>query len=183
MKTLYQNLKLKTCASDTIARADTVFSYIDSDFENWDTDKKSPKTKETEVAVLEMTKDATFTEMFTHPEDMVLTQAQIIEFVKEHKDKLCTDGYNTFFLFKVDSCFFVARARFGDDGRLGVFVSRFSDDDVWCAEHRHRIVVPQLALKHFDSSPSDTLSFSARALEKIKRIENELLELKNILHE
>jgi hypothetical protein len=75
---------------------------------------------------------------------LVMTQSQIIQFVQKHRKWLRTDGYATFFLFKVGDEFFVADVFFNDDGRLEVYVYRFSDDDVWRAEVRHRIVIPQL---------------------------------------
>lgn len=160
MKTLHQNLIINTCSNETIARADSLFSYIDSDFENYGTNKKSPKTEEIRVAVLEMTKDVTFAQMFNKPDEMTLTQAQIIQFVKNHKDKLKKGGYSNFFLFKTGDKFFVAHVSFDDDGRLEVRVRRFSDDYVWRAERRRRVVVPQLALKHFETT--DTLTLGER---------------------
>lgn len=160
MNIIHQNLIINKCSNDTIARAGNLFSYIDSDFENYGTDKKSPKTKETSVAVLEMSKNATFAQMFTKPDEMTLTQAQIIQFVKNHEDKLREDGYSTFFLFKTGDEFFVAGVYFRDGGRLRVHVRRFSYDDVWYAERRHRVVVPQLALKHFETT--DTLTLGER---------------------
>lgn len=152
MKTLYTNLKIKECKNDTIARADDVFSYIDSDFENWKLDVKQHKTEETEMAVLEMDKGGTFKDIFGKPtDDKCLTQAQIIEFVKTHKDKLRTEGYATFFLFKVGNEFFGAVVYLSSDGSLEVLVHRFSDVRVCYAEYRGRVVVPQLALKYSDS--------------------------------
>lgn len=155
MKILYQNLTLKACSKETIARADDVFSYIDSDFENYGTDKKSVKTKGMEVAILEQEKDGTFKDLFdsisADTDSLVMTQAQIIEFCKSHKDKLSNDWYN-FLLFKENSEFFVADVHVRSDG-LGVRVRRLSGDDVWLAGYRGRFVVPQLAL-----SPSDTLT-------------------------
>lgn len=105
MKTLYTNITIKPVSKDTIARADDVFAYIDSDFENYDTDKKSLKTEETKVAVLEVEKDGTFKDIFDSiskdTDSLCLTQAQIIEFVKNEKDKLRDGEFSTFFLFKV----------------------------------------------------------------------------------
>lgn len=155
MKLLHQNILLPACSNATIARAKDVFTgWIDSDFVNYGTDVKSPKTKATKIAVLEMTKDGTFKDIFTNPEEMCMTQAQIVEFCRNHKDKLNQDWY-TFFLFKVGNEFFVARVRVRSDGLSGD-ADRFSDDGVWDAVCRHRVVVPQLALKN--SSASDTLA-------------------------
>lgn len=39
---------------------------------------------------------------------------------------------------------FVANVNFDDDGQLKVNVNRLSNDNVWNAENRHRIVVPKL---------------------------------------
>lgn len=163
MKTLHQNLPIPACSKDTIARADDVFTgYIDSDFTNWNLDVKSPKTEAMEVAVLEMDKDATFKEMFgsvsKDTDSMCMTQAQIITFMKEHKDKLRTDGYGTLFLFKNGVDFFVANVYFDDVGQLGVYADRLSRDGVWYAEARRRIVVLATAIQTHISSPSDALS-------------------------
>ena len=40
---------------------------------------------------------------------------------------------------------FVANVNVNDDGQLKVNVNRFSNDNVWNAENRHRIVVPKLS--------------------------------------
>lgn len=173
MKTLHQNLKLAASSKDTIARADDVFRYIDSDFESWGTDKKSPKTKETEVAVLEMDKGGAFAEIFgsisKDTDSMVLTQAQIIEFVKSYKEHLRKDGWATFFLFKVGDEFFVARVYLDSDLWPYASVIHFSSGSVWYAESRLRLVVPQLALKNADFGPSDALAPSRlKALKDLK---------------
>ncbi len=163
MKILYQNVKLPACSTGTIASSKDIFSYIDSDFKSYDADEKLTKTKKTEVAVLEMEEDMTFADMFGEvskdTESLCLTQAQIIEFVKEHKDKLRTEGYATFFPFKFNGEVFVAGVLFDDGGSLEVRVRRFSCDGVWSAEYRLRFVVPQLALKspELTPSPSDNM--------------------------
>lgn len=41
---------------------------------------------------------------------------------------------------------FVANVNVNDDGSLNVNVNRFSNDNVWNGENRHRVVVPRLAL-------------------------------------
>lgn len=175
MKIIHQNLPLKACSNATIARADDVFSYIDSDFTDWKTDVKSEKTAATEMAMLEMDKDGTFADIFgsisKDTESMVMTQAQIIEFMKSHKKELRTDSYSTFFLFKVKSEFFVARVFLYSGGALVACVYRFSYDFVWSAECRRRVVVPQPALGDVDLSlsPSDALTLEAA----IKRVKEE----------
>ena len=170
MKILKQNLQLKACGKDTIARADDVFSYIDSDFENWNMDNKQPKTQETEMAVLEIDRDGTFKEIFGKPNlDKCLTQTQIIEFCKSHKDQLRDDGYANLFIFKEQSEFFVARVRLSSGGALEVSVYRFSRDCVWGAEYRHRIVVPQLALKYFEADPLTLSPSVSEAIEIVKK--------------
>ena len=97
MKTLHTNIPLPVCNKDTIARADNVFSYIDSYFTNWNLDVKSPKTEYTEMAVLEIDKDGTFEQIFksinSDLDSLCLTQAQIIKFCNKEKDKLRDNGY------------------------------------------------------------------------------------------
>lgn len=146
---------------DTISQAKNVFTaWIDSDFENWGTDKKGNKTDVISLAVCEMTEDATFAQLFTKPDEMCLSQAQIIAFCKNHKDELRQDGYATFFLFKVDIEFFVASV-YVRSGELYVFVYPFSNAHVWCSGYRHRVVFPQLALEPSETSERcDTVPLS-----------------------
>lgn len=171
MKILYKDINIPALkGSKTIARADEVFtSYIDSDFENYGTDKKGVKTEAAPLAVLEIEKDGTFKEIFEsfgNPEELVLSQEQIIKFCEDHKDKLRQGGYGTFFLFKTNEEFFVAGVHVDSDG-LSVRAHRFSVGGVWGAEYRRRVVVPQLTLKNLDSGHSDSLTLS-RAIEVCK---------------
>lgn len=141
----------ETDGKATIAKAkDTFPGWIDPDFKGYGCDVKSEPTKKTQVTVYEMIKDGTFAQIFGGMSDdldsLCLTQPQIIQFVQKHRKWLRTDGYATFFLFKVGDGFFVAGVYFYGGGRLGVRVDRFSYDYVWRAEDRHRVVVPQLAL-------------------------------------
>lgn len=143
----------ETDGKETIAKAkDTFPGWIDGDFKEYGCDVKSEPTKKTQVTVHEMIKDGTFAQIFGGMSDdldsLCLTQPQITQFVQKHRKWLRTDGYGTFFLFKVGEEFFVAYVIFDDDGQLWVFASRFSYDDVWSAESGHRLVVPQLALAH-----------------------------------
>jgi hypothetical protein len=178
-KILYQNIKLEGGRQAVIANATDLFSYIDSDFKKLGTDNIYPETSEDiEVAVCEFEKNSTFKDIFLKPDEMCLSQGQIIEFIKIHKDKLRTDGYATFFLFKANEEIFVANVSFDDVGQLGVYVRRLSFDYVWNAEYRHRIVVPQLALKHFGISPSDALTLEKRVEnieEWIRNVKDQLL--------
>ena len=141
----------ETDGKATIAKAkDTFPGYIDGDFKGWGCDVKSEPTKKTQVTVHELIKDGRFDQIFPGMSDdlnsLCLTQPQIIQFVQKHRKWLRTDGYGTFFLFKVGEEFFVARVYFDDGGQLEVHVSRLSHVGVWYAENRHRVVVPQLAL-------------------------------------
>jgi hypothetical protein len=99
------------------------------------------------VQVYEMIKDGTFEKIYgrfdNNLDTMCLTQGQIIGFVKKYRNWLRTDGYGTFFLFKVGTEFFVANVFFGSGG-LYVHVYRSSHVSVWSADDRHRFVLPQL---------------------------------------
>lgn len=141
----------ETDGKDTIAEAKATFTgYLDGDFKSYGTDVPSPATGKMDVAVHEMIKDGTFSQIFggmsNDLNSLCLTQPQIIQFVKKHRKWLRTDGYGTFFLFKVGDEFFVASVRVFGDGRLRVYAYRLSYDLVWNAGYRHRVVVPQLML-------------------------------------
>jgi hypothetical protein len=136
--------------SEILAEAREMFpGGIDSDFKNWGADERGLATAETPVEVYEMMKDATFSQMFGSLNADVrkncLTQHQIKNFVRKHRNWIRTDGYATFFLFESYGHFFVARVHFHDVVRLFVFVYRFGRDDVWGADDRHRVVIPQVA--------------------------------------
>lgn len=121
---------------------------IDSDFQNWGADEAGGPTPATKVKVHEMVADATFKQMFDSvtkkTDKLCLTQGQIKKFCQQHRDKLRKEGYATFFVFKSKGKFFVADVYFGGIGRLEVDVDQFEFDRVWSAEHRRRVVIPQL---------------------------------------
>ncbi len=138
-----------TDGTATIPNAGDVFTgYIDPDFKDWGADEASSPTPEMKAVVHEMTQNATFKQMFdslsAETKKLCMTQSQIIEFVKAHREHLRTDGYATFFLFKSKGKFFVAYVSFVDRGRLKVRVRRFERGSAWYADVRPRVVVPQL---------------------------------------
>jgi len=105
--------------------------------------EKPIPTAETTAIVYEQILDGKFTEVFGSLGETRLrfqNQGQVIAFCRDHRDKLRTDGYATFFELEGG---FVAFVYFDDDGRLKVSVSPFSYDRVWGAESRRRFVVPQ----------------------------------------
>lgn len=155
MKTLHQNLKVsKTTGKELIINEKTLFSgYLDSGFRSI---KNNEKTINTEMAVLELDKNVTFVRMFTHPEEMYVTQGQVIDFINNHKDKLIQNGYGNFFLLKSNNEFFVANVYVYDVGGLEVYVDSFSDDYIWYGDFRHYVFLPQQSLKYFESSSLDT---------------------------
>lgn len=158
----------------TIARSD-IFSYLDSDFENWGTDKKDEKKTKTTLEVREITKDATYAQMMS--QDNVLTQEQILYFIENHKDLLRQDGYATFFPFKSGNDFFVACVRVRGGG-LEANVFRFSHDCVWHAGSRHRVVqqlTPSISEKTLDSSDTLPLELELSALVRIEGKVDKLL--------
>lgn len=142
-----------TDGKQTIASASKVFTWgIDSDFKNWGCDVKAKLTVATKVQVHEMIKNGTFAQIFgglsDNLDELCLTQAQIIQFVQKHKKWLRTEGYATFFLFKVGDEFFVADVCVVSGDSLDARVVRVSRVSVWAADRRRRVVVPQLALAH-----------------------------------
>ena len=141
-----------TSGTKTIASATDVFNWgIDSDFKNWGLDVPGQATPATPVQVYEMVQNGDYRTIYGSVgrdlDALCFTQEQIIAFVHDHKKWLRTGGYATFFLFKVAGEFFVASVRLFDDGGPYANVCRFSDDGVWYAGSRHRIVLPQLTLE------------------------------------
>lgn len=121
---------------------------IDSDFKNCSATKMSSAKPDTTVKVYEMVEDATFVQMFGslsgERKNLCFTHDQIITFCETHHEWLHLDGYATFFLFEVESNFVVARVLSDARDCLYVLGSLFGLADVWSAEHRPRVVVPQL---------------------------------------
>jgi len=129
-----------------IVNAKLVFkSYIDSDFKNWNLDNVGQVTDETSFNVYEMTKNATFAQIFSSLADnldrLLVTQSQIISFCEKYPGCLRQDGYGTFFLIKENGKYFVVNVHVVGDG-LGVSVGRLEYDFVWSAGGRHRLVAP-----------------------------------------
>lgn len=143
-------LTLDACdGSEILADARDVFNgFIDPDFKSWGVDEPGESTAKTLVDVHEMVLDGTFVQLFgllsLDLDKLCLTQHQIKMFVRKYRDWLRTDGYATFFLFKLHGQFFVANVHFGSDGSLGADIFRLGYDRVWIAENLHRIVVPKL---------------------------------------
>lgn len=154
---LYESETITVGATDgteTLAEAKDVFDgYIDPDFKNWKTNKEGQATGPTLVNVYEMhRRDATFAGMFGSLADdvrkIVFPQGQIKRFCKDHRAKLRTDGYATFFLFEVElktgpEVFVAVVIVVGRE--LWAYVHRFDYSYVWLAGHRFRLVVPELA--------------------------------------
>lgn len=136
-----------TDGTENLADANDVFSSIDSDLKNWGLNVKGKETTGTPVEVLEMVKNGNFQQIFgsfgRDLDSLCLTQHQIKRFVKDQKTWLRTDRYTTFFLFKENGEYFVARVYLSSGGVCGVYVSRLSCGDVWGAVVRRRFVVPQ----------------------------------------
>ena len=141
-----------TDGTETLASARDVFTgYVDANFVNWKLDQSSMPTSNQSVAVYEMQADANFAGMFgsfgVDTRTLVLTQAQIKRFCRDHRAKLRKEGYATFFLFEADTTkgheLFVAGVLV-DGGRLKVHVFRFDYSYVWVGDDRRRLVVPQL---------------------------------------
>src|SRR3989344_800514 len=141
----------ETDGKETLAKAQDVFTgYVDPDFQNWGLDVSGKPTQKSLVEVHEMIGDANFNGIFNdlgRPlAELVLTQAQIKRFARDNRNWLRTDGYATFFLFKENDEFCVARVSVYDDGQLRVRVHRFGCGGVWFAGIGRRVVVPQQIL-------------------------------------
>ena len=143
-----------------------LFSWTDPDFINWNIDE-GVKVKKQKLATKIPDKDFTFKDVFT--ENDVISQSEIIDYVKKHKEEI--KKYSHFFLLKNSSNqFFVAVVRVNSDGSY-VNVDRLEYAYVWDAKYARRVVVPQLNLKPLESSPSETLTLENRVEELEKVVE------------
>lgn len=127
-------------------------AYFSSNIKDWNLAQNQTKTEKTQLKVFKMTADGNFNKIFssinTNKKKLCMTQAQIIAFVKKHKNKLRKDGYGTFFVFEENNEFFVAFVGFDDVGRLKLDVDHFDSTLVWFAIYQHHLVVPATALKN-----------------------------------
>lgn len=147
----------QTDTEQVIAHASDVFSWIDPDFENWKTNVSvKGTTLPTTFDIYELTEDKTLAQIFTDPKKQFMTQSQIIEFCKNHKDQLRDDGYGNLFLFKVDKKFFVVSVYVRSVGKLRASVRHLDNDSVWYTECRRRVVIPQLPLESLESESLPT---------------------------
>lgn len=145
-----ETLTLDACEDSLISGSTKIFnSWIDPDFRNYGCNVTGQSTQAMNVQVHEIVENGTFEKIYASQgrelDSMCLTQGQIKNFVKKYRKWLRTDGYGTFFLFKANNRFFVARVCF-DSGGLWVYVRHLSHDYVWNADLRHRFVIPQLNL-------------------------------------
>lgn len=138
-----------TDGTKTILNSTNVFTgHIDQDFKDYRTNQPSTATPETSVMVYELVKDRSFKVIFDslneETERLCLTQSQIVEFVRLHKQHLGTDKHSaTFFLFKGHGFFLIARIHL-NDGQPLVFSNQVEVYHRLPAIHQHRFVVPQL---------------------------------------
>ena len=147
-----ESLLLDECdGSEIISSSKDMFEAgIDSDFVSWGANQKGRATGKTPVDVHEMTKNATFSQLFGSlafdVRKCCFTQHQIKNFIRKYRNWLREDGYATFFLFESNGNFFVAFVSVNSRGKLFVCVYGLGIGRVWCAEYRRRFVVPQLAV-------------------------------------
>ncbi len=142
-----ETITLDECdGKSTIADSENIFYSIDSDFKNYGANEKGVLTPKIPLEVHEQVKDGKFSQIFgslnSDLDKLCLTQDQILNFIKNHKNWLRTDGYSTFFLFKSEKKFFVADVGVGSDG-LYVRVHYLANPEVWRAVYRSRFVFPQ----------------------------------------
>lgn len=139
-----------TTGQETIAEANEVFpGYLDPNFQKWGTNKPSGNATEPTLAeVYELQKKAIFKQMFGslgNIDDLCWEQGQIIDFVKNHRDKLHPKGYSTFFPFKVEGLKEpLVAIVFQNAGELEASVCWFGYGRVWRGGGRLWLVVPQL---------------------------------------
>ncbi len=157
IRRLVKCLFMPACdGTETLANATDVFDWISPNFKNLGTTDSGKATEATGVAVYKLAKDATFAQMFRSIEadldKLYLTQHQIKTFREEYPTWLRVDNDKTFFLYKKDE----KKPATPDNLSIaGIYMPEhlwdindydFKDDNLWCAENQHRIVVQTDAL-------------------------------------
>lgn len=142
-----------------IHSAHDIFQEIDLNFVIHGLVVTSAPTKEQEVEVYGLGKDATLMEMFTHSTNnwnqKFLTQNQVIEFFEQLSSWLPdVEMAKTFFLCKRDETRPINKSNLTDnlavvgvycwEQELNVELYQLSDPRIWFARHEHQIVIPKL---------------------------------------
>ena len=147
---LVATISLDETDGSEIINGSPVFDFISSTFKYWGLDFFSNPTKKMNVCVYQIIRDGTFKDFFSELSnilnDLVLTQSQIIQFVRKNKIWLAPIGY-TFFTLKSREDFFLADVKLYHANELRVLANQFSYDKALCVKDRHWIVVPQLTHK------------------------------------
>lgn len=179
-------IKLPKTPAKLISESD-IFLWIDPDFKSYGLSKSTNTSKPTDCSVYELDKDGSFKDIYARfpwgLDDMVMTQGQVLEFVKDNKDLL--SDFATFFLLKEGKEgkeFFVAHVR-RDVGELGAGVDHFERERVWRALYRCRFVLPQLDSKNLKDDSLTLKSFDPDTTEaRLQKIENWIKKEANFIN-
>lgn len=139
-----------TTGTRTIAEANELLTYIDSDYDNWGLNHRSEAKSVTALQLFETVGDMYFGKAFEHFDrnlrDLCLTQHQILEFIRFHHEWLIKTGRSTFFLMERWKNEFFVVGVFACRGGWGSHVHDFSStrNYVWVGRSKRRIVVPRL---------------------------------------
>ena len=138
----------ETDGSATIADAIDVFEHIDPCFEKLKADLEisnycaTPKMK---VDVFESCADGTFIDIFgSFKGNIFVTEAQIITFVKDHRDQfgISENEHATFFACKANEEYFVICVRPESVGKFGIYRLPFKHTYKWHAGFKRHFIVP-----------------------------------------
>jgi hypothetical protein len=105
-------------------------------------------TKETEVKVYRLIKDATFSQLFSSLSSDLhrvcfFSRAQVKNFVKKHKKWLGEGLSSTLFLYRSDGDFFVANVCIESCFTLCLYIHHFKNSSIWPSEFAIRVVTPK----------------------------------------
>lgn len=158
-----------------------LFTYIDSDFENWGVDD-GIKTTGVKLKAIKQDKDFVFKDVFNTETDCV-SQSDIIDWINENQEDIKkVDTWKSYFFLLKNSNekFFVASMYVYSDGSVYVHVYDLPPDDEWRASSGHRIVVPATSPTVLSNSKLNTQTLNplvGKILEKHgKEIEQAILE-------
>ena len=121
---------------------------IDGNFRDFGLDQPSDSTPETGVKVFDHIKDGEFNQIFcsfgVSLEVLALTQSQVIEIVKNKRELLSQNGWDSFFLLQAGHEYFVASVFCFSGGDLCILLYRLDSSIVWDGGYGNRVFVRNL---------------------------------------
>lgn len=118
---------------------------ISANFKNWNLNKPTIATRETELEVYETNGDGTFLQFFSSLSDLsneVVTQEQIINVCTMHHEWLRQGGAMNLFLIRLNGAYLVVNISIKTNG-LAATVNTLGGSKIFAGKEKHHIFIPR----------------------------------------